>query len=268
VTDTTTVGVSLDQVPIRRKPRTSIALIGNPNSGKSTLFNRLTGLRQSTGNYPGVTVEKHTGSVQLRASAVELIDLPGIYCLSGNSADERIAVDVVLGRVANTPKPAGLLVVVDATHLYQGLYLLEQLLELSMPTLVAITMTDVAEANGISIDLAALSKKLGGTPICEVVASTGKGLEQLKNALEGLPSQPQRSLPESWPELSATAQQLSEITSGSIPRIDIIQALLHPENPIHENLLSVFQGSGKGCLATNRHRPRRPDIAIFGPEKP
>jgi ferrous iron transport protein B len=262
VTDATTVGISLDQVLVRRKPRTSIALLGNPNSGKSTLFNRLTGLRQSTGNYPGVTVEKHTGTVQLRASAVELIDLPGIYCLSGHSADERIAVDVVLGRVPNTPKPSGLLVVVDATHLYQGLYLLEQLLELSMPTLVAITMTDVAQANGISIDLDALSKRLGGTPICAVVASTGKGLEQLKNALEGLPNQPQRGLPESWPELSATAQKLSEVTKGSIPRIDIIQALLHPENPIHENLLSIVQDSGiEGAIEDIRRN-------LFGNQPP
>lgn len=241
--DATTIGISLERVSIRRKARTSIAVIGNPNSGKSTLFNRLTGLRQSTGNYPGVTVEKHTGTVQLRDSAVELIDLPGIYCLSGHSADERIAVDVVLGRVANTAKPSGLLVVVDATHLYQGLYLLEQLLELSMPTVLAITMVDVAHANGINLDLAALGNKLGGIPICEVVASTGKGLEQLKIALENLPHQPHRGLPESWTELSATAQQLSDRTGGSIPRIDIIQALLHPENSTDKDLLGSFPDS-------------------------
>jgi ferrous iron transport protein B len=245
VTDTTTFGVSLDQVLIRRKARTSIAVIGNPNSGKSTLFNRLTGLRQSTGNYPGVTVEKHTGIAQLQGCAVELIDLPGIYCLSGHSVDERIAVDVVLGRVVNTAKPSGLLVVVDATHLYQGLYLLEQLLELSMPTIVAITMADVAHANGISIDLAGLSKKLGGVPICEVVASTGKGLDQLKIALEDLPRQPPRGLPESWPELSATAQKFSDKSGGSIARIDIIQALLHPESPVDEKLLGLFSGDGR-----------------------
>ena len=244
MTDTTTFGVSLEQVFIRRKARTAIAVIGNPNSGKSTLFNRLTGLRQSTGNYPGVTVEKHVGTAQLPGSAVELIDLPGIYCLSGQSADERIAVDVVLGRIANTAKPSGLLVVVDATHLYQGLYLLEQLLELSVPTVVAITMMDVAHANGISIDLAALSKRLGGIPVCELVATTGKGFEQLKVALENLPHQPQRGLPESWPELSAAAQQLSDKSGGSVARADIIQALLHPENPIAPQLQGLFQDNG------------------------
>ncbi len=237
----TTFGVPLEQVLIRRKARISVAVIGNPNSGKSTLFNRLTGLRQSTGNYPGVTVEKHVGTTQLTACAVELIDLPGIYCLSGHSADERIAVDVLLGRIANTPKPSGLLVVVDATHLYQGLYLLEQLLEVSIPTVVAITMSDVALANGISLDIAALSKRLGGTPVCEVVAKTGKGIEQLKVALEGLPHQPQRGFPESWPQLSLAAAQLSDKSGGSIARIDIIQALLHPENPMDPKMQNLLQ---------------------------
>ncbi len=244
MTGTTTFGVSLEQILIRRKARTAIAVIGNPNSGKSTLFNRLTGLRQSTGNYPGVTVEKHVGTAQLSASALELIDLPGIYCLSGQSADERIAVDVVLGRIVNTTKPSGLLAVVDATHLYQGLYLLEQLLELSVPTVVAITMMDVAHANGISIDLAALSKRLGGIPVCDVVATTGKGFEQLKVALENLPHQPQRGLPESWPELSTAAQQLSDKSGGSVARVDIIQALLHPENAIAPQVQGLLQDNG------------------------
>lgn len=125
MTDSAEVKIPVSGIGIRRKPSASIAVIGNPNAGKSTLFNRLTGLRQTTANYPGVTVEKHIGTVQLESSAINLIDLPGIYSLDGDSADERIAVDVTLGRVAGTPKPTGLLVVIDATHLYQGLYLLE-----------------------------------------------------------------------------------------------------------------------------------------------
>ena len=123
-----TTYIPVDKISIRHRATASIAVIGNPNSGKSTLFNRLTGLRQTTGNYPGVTVEKHSGTVQLNGSALELVDLPGIYCLGGFSADERIAVDVVLGRIEGTPHPDGLLVVLDATHLYQGLYLLQQLI--------------------------------------------------------------------------------------------------------------------------------------------
>jgi len=94
VTDNTEVKVPISGIGIRHKARESIALIGNPNAGKSTLFNRLTGLRQTTANFPGVTVEKHLGTVQLEHSAISLVDLPGIYSLDGNSTDERIAVDV------------------------------------------------------------------------------------------------------------------------------------------------------------------------------
>jgi len=240
--ETRTVGVAVDEIGFRRKARTSIAVIGNPNSGKSTLFNRLTGLRQTTGNYPGVTVEKHIGTAQLSNSAVELIDLPGIYCLGGKSADERIAVDVLLGRIANTSKPSGLLIVLDATHLYQGLYLLEQLLELAVPTVVAVSMTDVAQVNGLSIDLPALSKRLGGIPICEVVATTGHGIEQLKNALEDMANQPTRGFPESWPQLSQVAQRLAEKTAGRMVRMDVIQALLHPESELDRELHQLLDG--------------------------
>ena len=144
--ESTEVKIPVSGIGIRRKARASIALIGNPNAGKSTLFNRLTGLRQTTGNFPGVTVEKHIGTVQLAHNAFNLIDLPGIYSLDGISVDERIAVDVTLGRVPGTDRPSGLLVVIDATHIYQGLYLLEQLLELQLPTIVALTMIDVATA--------------------------------------------------------------------------------------------------------------------------
>ncbi|NOR19652.1 MAG: ferrous iron transport protein B, partial [Xanthomonadales bacterium] len=208
----------------------SIALIGNPNAGKSTLFNRLTGLRQTTANFPGVTVEKHQGTVQLANSAFNLIDLPGIYSLDGNSVDERIAVDVTLGRVAGTERPSGLLVVIDATHIYQGLYLLEQLLELQLPTVVALTMIDAATASGISIDLDALRHSLGGIPVYAVSSITGHGLDELKQGLEHIPDITPPEIPASWPELSETAQQLAQQLGPDWLRIDVIQALLqtHP----------------------------------------
>ncbi len=252
------VSVSLDEIGIRRKARSSIAVIGNPNSGKSTLFNRLTGLRQSTGNYPGVTVEKHSGTLQLESSAVELIDLPGIYCLGGKSADERIAVDVILGRIADTTKPSGLLVVLDATHLYQGLYLLEQLLELGVPTVAAITMSDIATANGLSIDIPALQKRLGNIPVCEVVGTTGHGLGELKQLLEDLPELPDRAFPESWLQLSKAAQQLSDATQSDMARIDVIQALLYPESE-----LAIRLESRLGLKVTQQAREE-----LFGDEPP
>jgi ferrous iron transport protein B len=230
MSETETVYVPVEKIGIRRRASASIAVIGNPNSGKSTLFNRLTGLRQTTGNYPGVTVEKHSGIAQLDSSALELVDLPGIYCLGGFSVDERIAVDVILGRMDETPRPDGLLVVLDATHLYQGLYLLQQLMEMQLPTVVALTMTDAATASGIDISIEVLQRHLGGMPICPVVATSGRGLDDLKAALEHIAEGTAPAIPESWPELSSTADQLMQEVGGSLQRIDVIQALIHPDS--------------------------------------
>ncbi|SVD94808.1 uncharacterized protein METZ01_LOCUS447662, partial [marine metagenome] len=146
------IGIPADQVSVRRGPSATIAVIGNPNSGKSTLFNRLTGMRQKTANYPGVTVEKHVGITKIGTRTLELIDLPGLFSLSPHSLEERIATDVVLGRIGEVERPDGVLAVVDATHLYQGLFLVQQLLELGCPILVALTMTDAAKASGICVD--------------------------------------------------------------------------------------------------------------------
>lgn len=231
MTDNKEVKIPVSGIGIRHKARASIALIGNPNAGKSTLFNRLTGLRQTTANFPGVTVEKHQGTVQLAHSAFNLIDLPGVYSLDGNSLDERIAVDVTLGRVAGTERPSGLLVVIDATHIYQGLYLLEQLLELQLPTVVALTMIDAATASGISIDLDKLRHSLGGIPVYAVSSITGHGLDELKQGLENITDISSPEIPASWPELSETAQQLAQQLGADWQRIDVIQALLktHPD---------------------------------------
>lgn len=231
--------VGLDQVGVRRRPRSRIAVIGNPNSGKSTLFNRLTGLRQSTGNFPGVTVEKHLGTAQLDDTAAELIDLPGIYTLGGASADEQIAVDVLLGRAGLGGRPDGLMVVVDATHVYQGLYLLEQLLELQLPTIVALTMTDAGLANGIDIDAEALSRRLGGVPVCPVATITGQGLDTLRDTLARLPGIRPPAVPASWPALSTTAQGLAKGNDGQLARIDAIQGLLYPNSDAADALTTA-----------------------------
>ncbi len=148
--------VSVDKITVSRRPSASIAVVGNPNSGKSTLFNRLTGLRQRTANYPGATVEKHVGTANLSKVVLELIDLPGTFSLSAHSMEERIAVDVVLGRMLGTNSPAGILAVVAMTNLYQGLYLVQQLMELELPMVVALTMSDAAEQSGLRIDIDAL----------------------------------------------------------------------------------------------------------------
>ena len=254
----TTIRIPVDKIGIRRRASASVAVIGNPNSGKSTLFNRLTGLRQTTGNYPGVTVEKHCGILQLDGQALELVDLPGIYCLGGFSTDERIAVDVVLGRMDETPRPDGMLVVLDATHLYQGLYLLQQLMEMQVPIVVALTMTDVATSSGIDISIEVLQRHLHGLPIVPVVATTGRGLDDLRAALQGISQMPTPAIPESWPELSRTADEIVRETDGRLQRIDAIHALIHPEG---ERASLLEQRLGKPAVDAIRD-------SLFGDEPP
>lgn len=235
--------VPVKGIGIRRRARSRIALIGIPNAGKSTLFNRLTGLRQSTGNFPGVTVERHRGVVQIEDTALELEDLPGTYSLSGHSIDERIAVDAILGRLEGQAKPDGLLVVIAATHLYQGLYLLEQLLELQRPTLVALTMVDAALAQGISIDTQQLSSRLGGIPVCPVATTSGQGVDELRAQLLCLDRAPVPRIPKSWPELSTRAQKLADRSDGALARMDVIQGLLHPGGPEAQQIDTLLGAS-------------------------
>jgi len=162
-------------------PRT-IALAGNPNAGKTTLFNALTGMRQKVGNYPGVTVEKKEGRCRLGESEITILDLPGTYSLSPKSPDEEIARDVLLGLRADTAIPDAVVVVVDASNLERNLYLATQVLELGLPTIIALNMTDVAASNNKRVDAAQLSKELGA-PVVEIIAVRGEGLEQLRDAL-------------------------------------------------------------------------------------
>jgi ferrous iron transport protein B len=137
--------VRIETLAVQRRAAGTIAVVGNPNAGKSSVFNRLTGLRQRTANYPGVTVERHVGRGVFGGTTLDLVDLPGTYSLSPNSTDERIAVDVLFGRVPGTPRPQAILAVIDSTRLYQGLYLLQQLVELGRPMIVALTMADAAQ---------------------------------------------------------------------------------------------------------------------------
>jgi len=147
------IRISASKIAVRSDIESSIAVVGNPNSGKSTLFNRLTGLKQRIGNYPGVTVERHVGTMSFDGKKTELVDLPGTHSLSAHSLEEQIAVDVILGRMAGTDSPDGILAVLDATNLYQGLFLLQQLADLNKPMVVALTMTDAAAQSRLALAL-------------------------------------------------------------------------------------------------------------------
>jgi ferrous iron transport protein B len=253
--------VSADQISVRQHATGSIAVVGNPNSGKSTLFNRLTGLRQKTGNYPGVTVEKHVGTVRFDNVAFELIDLPGMFALSAHSLEERIASDVVMGRIPGMQRPAGILAVVDTTHLYQGLYLVQQLMELELPLLVALTMTDAADSSGIRIDIEALERRLGGIKVCPVVATTGQGMAALRAAIATLPDAPKPDLPTFWEELSAASEELVADLPATVPRVEIERALIDLDSELATEVSNYLGDDGAQRLAAIRQR-------VFGSEPP
>jgi len=142
-----------------------VALLGNPNTGKTTLFNALSGLRHKTGNYPGVTVEVRKGTVRAIHDGaprdLELLDLPGTYSLAARSPDELLAVEVVTGGFGASARPDVLLCMADASNLERSLYLFSQAVELGVPVVIALTMGDLAEKQGIRVDTARLSRQLG-----------------------------------------------------------------------------------------------------------
>ena len=160
-----------------------IGLLGSPNSGKTTLFNALTGLRAKVGNYPGVTVEKREGIARLQDRSAHLIDLPGTYSLNAMSPDEAVVGDALEGRIEDLDPPNALLVVADACSLERSLLLIGQILRLRKPTCLALTMMDELEARGGSIDLPRLEAALG-IPVIPVVGHRGKGIRALRERLK------------------------------------------------------------------------------------
>jgi ferrous iron transport protein B len=160
-----------------------VALVGNPNAGKSALFNKLTGARQKVGNYPGVTVERKSGRVSLPdGRPIELVDLPGAYSLDASSPDEEVTRDVVVGRQQGERRPDALLVVLDATNLDNHLRFALQLIALGIPIVVALNMVDLAKRDGLTIDPQLLERELG-VPVIETVAVRRRGIDDLKEAL-------------------------------------------------------------------------------------
>ncbi|MGI9472896.1 MAG: ferrous iron transport protein B [Rubripirellula sp.] len=159
-----------------------VALVGNPNTGKSTLFNALAGMNVRTGNYPGVTIEKKVGRCSLGSQVIELVDLPGTYSLAPRSPDELVAVQVLTDDAEEEPGVELIVCVVNALLLQRNLFLVSQLLELGKPVIIALNMIDVAESRKISIDVNALSKELG-VPVVATSAAKRTGIDELKSAI-------------------------------------------------------------------------------------
>ncbi len=170
------MGAAVD-IPVRR-----IAIIGNPNAGKTSVFNALTGLHQKVANYPGVTVEKKEGKITFDdGTSATLLDLPGTYSLNANSPDERVATEVLLGRREDTPPPDLVICVVDASNIERNLYFVTQIIDCHLPILVALNMMDIAERDKITIDTKRLSELLG-VRVVPMIASRGIGVSELRAA--------------------------------------------------------------------------------------
>src|SRR5262245_28391161 len=185
----------MTSAPITATTRRCVAIAGNPNTGKTTLFNQLTGARGKVGNYPGVTVERHLATLALAGlGEVQLMDVPGTYSLSARSREEQLAIQAVAG-LHPLEKPDLVVCVVDATQCVRNLYLVLQLIELGLPVVVALNMSDRLEATGQTLDARALSEELG-VPCVPVVASKRHGLEELKREMGRVLAEPARGQPE------------------------------------------------------------------------
>lgn len=221
--------------------RATVAVVGNPNTGKTTLFNALTGLSQRVGNFPGVTVERKVGQLTLsNAGAIDLLDLPGTYSLSAKSPDELIAVEALMGLLKNESAIQAVLVVLDASNLRRSLYVVSQLLEIDLPLVVALNMLDVAKARGIVIDAPALSEHLG-VPVIPIQANKRVGLDELKEALsrvveKGLVPSHKSVLPQSW---WADAEQLARKYEGVSTGL-ALRVLIDNQNAFASHVVERF----------------------------
>lgn len=197
-----------------------VALIGNPNTGKSTLFNALCGGQSRVGNYPGVTVEKKIGMLHWPTRRVQLIDLPGTYSLAPRSLDEMVSVDVLLGRQADIGTPDVVVCIADASNLERNLYLVSQVLDVGLPVVVVLNMSDVAEGKGVKIDRAALASRLS-VPVIATAAHRKLGIGELQQAIEQALAKGAPPCPEIFPEAFAAERKslANELSPAGAPRL-------------------------------------------------
>jgi ferrous iron transport protein B len=216
----------------------TVALVGNPNTGKTTLFNALAGMKQRVGNYPGVTVETKKGRMRVGEQTLAVIDLPGTYSLAPRSPDEMVAVDLLLGQQAGESRPDAVVAIVDASNLERNLYLVTQDMELGVPVVVALNMTDVAASQGIRIDAERLARQLG-VPVVPLQANRGKGLDALKRAVAAAVEQGKPVVGPTFPEaFEREAARLQETLGAGLAPFLVRRLLLdvagHTERRVTE----------------------------------
>ncbi|MDE0453848.1 MAG: ferrous iron transport protein B [Gammaproteobacteria bacterium] len=237
--------------------RPLIAVLGCPNTGKSTVFNRLTGLRQRTGNYPGVTVEKITGVARLGKHEVELVDLPGTYSLAADGPESGITLDVVLGMAEGIPRPDALLLVADATNLRRSLYLFSQTRELGLPVAVALNMQDVAKRQGETLDAQALAGQLLA-PVAPMTANRGKGIQGLRSILQRLLAGSAAPAAAIMPEVREEAAKMRTNLGTPAPEIPCLErAIIDTGGEFERRLLESGGQKAREVLETTRGRLHR-----------
>ena len=247
----------------------TVVLIGNPNTGKSTLFNALSGARAMTGNYPGVTVEKKISRTTCGDRCVDLIDLPGTYSLAPRTLDEMVAVNVLLGRQTDVAAPDVVVCVVDASNIERNLYLVSQVLDLALPTVVVLNMSDVAIGRGIQIDAAALSHRLGTVTVgSRPSAHRKRGLDELRATIQAAAAVPPAVRPRIFP--AAFASECARLS-------EVLASLGQPQTPYYllERLLLDIGGyleghvvNGQAAVLASASGRRAPQAGRTGDQSP
>ncbi|MCX8487616.1 MAG: ferrous iron transport protein B [Opitutales bacterium] len=238
-----------------------VALVGNPNTGKSTLFNALTGLRQRVGNYPGVTVARKSGTCDLgEGQKVELVDLPGLYSLAAASPDEQVVIDALSGNIAGDRRPDAVVLVVDSTNLLRNLFLASQVAELGRPVVIVLNQADVAKEQGLRIDTELLSRRLGGVPVVLSSAWKGEGILDVRRAIASAVAKQTPMKRVVWPTniaaaLTDVATAAATDTGKQVSEADA-QRLLFDTNPSTADRLGWTVTQRDKTLRSARDRVR------------
>ena len=230
-----------------------IALVGNPNSGKSSLFNCLTGMNQQVGNFPGVTVDKTIGRFKAGELNIDAIDLPGTYSLYPKRMDEWVSYRVVIGDDESF-RPNLVVAVVDASNLKRNLLLATQLIDLSVPVVIALTMMDLARKKGIQIDIPALERELG-VPVVAVNPRKNKGIIELKKMIQSWHKQPIKTVSRSFIDSETLAPAAIRETQALFPEAGDYKAIHYLIN--HESLSIPHQKSIESIEAAHKFNPTK-----------